>query len=235
GVGQYHLADSGRRGTATGSDLLRFDSHLTGLAGPPGGDRGLSHLRKPSSDAGGEKRQRHPREPAFRLPPVRLPVPQGNGGSGHVGVRRILYVLALLAGCAQAQFLGYVSNQSTAQVVFTNQAANAASAILTNIGQSAHFLSYCNTGFGGTISLEASPDGTFTSPIVLASATYGQNSVFDSSCHVLQAGGYFQTVRARITNRTAGSVNAWYTAIGSPVSVTPAAFGSNGPTSPIAC
>ena len=106
---------------------------------------------------------------------------------------------------------------------------------LKNIGQSTHFLSYCNTGFAGTISLESSPDGTFTSPNVLASATYGQNATTDSACHILQAGGYFQTVRARVSHYVSGSVSAWYTAIAAPISFAPSALGSNGPTAPVAC
>lgn len=148
----------------------------------------------------------------------------------------VLVLLLALAGVCHAQFLGYVSSQTVSPLqVFTNQGANSASAILQNIGQSAHFLSYCNTAFRGTISLEASPDGTFSSPNVIASATYGQQGITDSACHVLQAGGYYQTVRARVSNYLAGTVNAWYTAIASPITFTPAGIGSNGPTAPPIC
>jgi hypothetical protein len=143
-------------------------------------------------------------------------------------------VLVLAIG-ASAQFLGYVSTQSVALQVFNAQAANGASAIVTNIGQSAHFLSYCNTGFRGQILLEASPDGTFSSPILIASATYGQAGIADSACHVLQGGGYYQTVHARVANYAIGSVSAWYTALGSPISYAPSAIGSNGATAPVAC
>jgi hypothetical protein len=152
----------------------------------------------------------------------------------------ILFVLLALLGCAaprraHAQFLGYVADQSVAQVVFTAQAANGASGILNNIGQASHFVLYCDTGFKGTLNLEASPDGTFSTPIVIATATYGQNGVVDNACHVLQAGGYYQTVRLRMLNYVAGSMNAWYTAIGAPISVSPTAFNSNGATAPVAC
>jgi hypothetical protein len=146
-----------------------------------------------------------------------------------------LLTLALLASGAHAQFLGYVSDQSTTQIVFTAQAANGASSTFNNIGQSAHLLLYCNSSFSGTISLEASPDGTFSTPIGMAAANWGQNSVTDSQCHVLQAGGYYQTVRARITNYVAGSVNAWYTSVGGPIAPIPAAMNSNGPASPVQC
>ena len=152
----------------------------------------------------------------------------------------LLVVLALV-GCAaphhaHGQFLGYVASQTVSPAqVFTNQAANVASSTFTSIGQSSHIFTYCNTGFAGTIRLEASPDGTFATPVPIASATYGQGITTDTGCHVLQAGGYFTTVRARIINYVAGSVNAWYTAVAAPVTFAPAALGSNGPTSPIAC
>jgi hypothetical protein len=146
----------------------------------------------------------------------------------------LLMAVLGLARC-EAQFLGYTAAQSVAVSAFTNQAANGTSAILTNIGQSAHFLSYCNTNFAGTIALEASPDGTFAAPNTLATATYGQQTTTDSSCHVLQAGGYYPTVRARVLNYVGGSTTAFYTAIASPVTFAPAAFASVGPTSPIVC
>lgn len=157
-----------------------------------------------------------------------------------MGLRRYTACLVVLVGLlvcsSRAQFLGYVSQQTVApSQVFTAQAANGVSGTLINLGQSTHLLNYCTTNFGGTISLEASPDGTFTTPTVIATATYGQNSVVDTGCHVLPAGGYFQTVRARVSNYTAGSVNAWYTGVGGPTAFAPAAFGSNGPTAPVAC
>jgi hypothetical protein len=153
-------------------------------------------------------------------------------------MKRALLIVALYAICAlrcEAQFIGYVSSQSVAQQVFTAQAANGSSVTVTNLGQSAHFLSYCTTGFSGTVSLQASPDGTFATPITIASAAYGQNSTTDTACHVLQAGGYFQTIRATVSNYISGSVNAWYTAIAAPIAFAPVALASNGPTSPIAC
>jgi len=144
-------------------------------------------------------------------------------------------VVLLLAIGASAQFLGYVSTQSVAVNVFTNQAANAASATLQNIGQSAHFLTYCNTGFQGQLALEGSQDGTYASPIVLAQASYGQLGLADSACHVMQAGGYYPAVRARVLNYLGGSVTAFYTALAAPISYAPSAITSTGPTSPIVC
>jgi hypothetical protein len=140
-------------------------------------------------------------------------------------------VLALVAG-ASAQFIGYTSAQSVAVNVFASQAANGASATLQNIGQSAHFLSYCNTNFNGQIALEASQDGTFASPIPLAQASFTN---FDGACHVLQAGGYYPAVRARVLNYVGGSVTAFYTALGAPIAYSPTAVTSTGPTSPTVC
>lgn len=161
--------------------------------------------------------------------------PMTNWDAGTVLLLLVILIVFLSVGHCEAQFIGYVSGQTTQQTVFTAQAANVNSSILTNLGAAAHFLSYCNTGFTGTISLQASPDGTFSSPIILATASYGQNSVTDSACHVLQAGGYFPTVRVSLSNYAAGSVNAWYSSSALPIAFAASAQNSNGPTSPIAC
>lgn len=152
----------------------------------------------------------------------------------------LVVALVLLASLAwpprlAAQFIGYVSGQTVQQRVFTNQAANGSSPTLRNLGNAAHFLTYCNTGFSGTITFQASPDGSFVPPIPLASASYGQQTNIDTGCHVLQVGGYFPTFRATISNYAAGSVNAWYSASGMPIVFQPAALGTNGPTAPVAC
>lgn len=156
-------------------------------------------------------------------------------------VRRALLIVALYAICAlrcEAQFLGYVSSQSTAQTVFTNQAANATSAVLTNLGQSAHYLTICNNAFVGTVSLEASVDGTFgaANTTTLASASYAiAVGPGDTGCHLLQAGGYYPTERVRVSNFSTGTTTVTYTGIAGPISVTPAALSTLGQTSPIAC
>jgi hypothetical protein len=140
--------------------------------------------------------------------------------------------LALTLG-AQAQFIGYISSQSTAQVVFTAQAANATSSILSNIGQSSHYLTVCNSALVATITLEASTDGTFGSPVTLVSGNY--QAAADSSCHVLQAGGYYPAVRARVKNYSSGSTNVFYTGIGGPTAPAPSALSTIGPAAPVAC
>jgi hypothetical protein len=136
---------------------------------------------------------------------------------------------------AQAQFLGTVANQTVSVTVFTNQSANVNSPVLQNLGQSTHLLAYCTTGFSGTISLQAGPGGSFSNATTIASASYGQNSVTDTGCHVLQAGGYYDGVRVAVSNYGAGSISAWYTAVAAPIEFAAAALGSNGPTSPVAC
>jgi len=151
---------------------------------------------------------------------------------------RALLIVAVYAICAlrcEAQFIGYISSQSTAQTVFTAQAANATSSTLANIGQSSHYLTVCNTALNATVSLEASIDGTFASPVTLVSANYGQTGVTDSSCHVLQAGGYYPAVRARVKNYSTGSTNVFYTGIGGPTAPVPSALATIGPSAPMAC
>jgi hypothetical protein len=154
-------------------------------------------------------------------------------------MKRLLLIVALYAICAlrcEAQFIGYVSIQTTQQNVFTNQAANAVSASLTNLGQGAHFLVICNNAFVGTVSLESSSDGTFAAPNSIASASYALPAgPGDTGCHTLQAGGYYPAVRARITNFSTGTTTVTYSSVGGPISFAPAALNSQGPTSPIAC
>lgn len=150
-------------------------------------------------------------------------------------VARILAIAAVLTGAAQAQFLGYVSDQTTNQVAFTAQASNGSSVIFNNIGQAAHSLSYCMSGFIGTVSLLGSNDGTFvtnSTAIPLSQANYNNAT---TACKVLPAGGYYPALKAQVTNYLAGTVTAWYNGIGSPVAVVPAAVSSTGPTTPISC
>ena len=149
---------------------------------------------------------------------------------------RALLIVAAYAICAlrcEAQFIGYISAQSTAQIVFTNQAANATSATLSNIGQSSHFLTICNAAFVGTVALEASTDGTYASPVTMASGNY--LIAADTGCHVVQAGGYFPAVRVRVKNFSSGTTSVFYTGIGGPLAPVPAALSTIGPSSPIAC
>lgn len=148
---------------------------------------------------------------------------------------RLVGIVALLAAAAHAQFIGYVSDQSTNQVAFAAQAANGSSVTFNNIGQSAHSLSYCLSGFIGTVSLLGSNDGTFvlnTTAIPLSQANY---NVATTTCRVLPAGGYFPALKAQVSNYGAGTITAWYNGIASPVAVVPAAVSSTGPTTPVQC
>jgi hypothetical protein len=156
-----------------------------------------------------------------------------------MALKRALVIIGLYAICAlrcEAQFIGYVSVQTTAQTVFTNQAANAVSSTLVNIGAGAHFLTICNNLFVGTVSLESSSDGTFAAPNTIASASYALPAgPGDTGCHTLQAGGYFPAVRVRISNFSTGTTSVSYSSAASPISFSPTALNSQGPTSPIAC
>ena len=152
--------------------------------------------------------------------------------------RLLASLFGIILSCAlpcSAQFIGYTSSQSTAQSVFTNQSANAVSGTLSNIGQSSHFLTVCNSALNATVSLEASIDGTFASPITIGSANYGQTGLADSSCHTIQAGGYYPAVRARVKNYLTGSTTVFYTGIGGPIAPAPAGISTIGPSAPVVC
>lgn len=132
-----------------------------------------------------------------------------------------------------AQNSGAVELYTREITVFTGQNTTAASAIFPDYGFAANFLTYCNSTFSGTIDLEWSPTGVAGPFIVLAQASYSGTQP-DSSCHVLQVGGYFPNMRSSVT-RTAGSVSAWYTASAAPIPQVSSGLGSNGPSSPINC
>lgn len=155
-------------------------------------------------------------------------------------------LLAALAVPVHAQFIGYTAAQSTVQTLFLNHAGPGTSVTITNKGQSSHFLTICNSTFIGTVILEASRDGTFNPPTTVAAANYALFPGFsgvgvsDSNCHLMQAGGYYATLRVRITNtlvpvNPASTTTIFYSGIGGPVAPTPPALSTKGPTSPIAC
>lgn len=165
-----------------------------------------------------------------------------------MGLKKLAIALLLvLAGAwpplAAGQFIGYNAAQSTIQNIFVNHTGNGISPTITNLGQSSHFLTICNNQFQGTVIFEASRDGTFTPPTTIAAANYGDvpgagaRQAPDSNCHLLQAGGYYPTLRVRITNAlpTTGTTTIFYSGIGGPVAPNPAALATKGPSSPIAC
>ncbi len=129
-----------------------------------------------------------------------------------------------------AQNAGTFGIQAQMIPVFSSQAISASSAIFNDIGQGVNILFYCDTSFIGTVDLEWSPvqGGTYY-PLVTANW-----SVADSKCHTLTVNGYYPQLRSTLT-RSAGSMSAWYTSSSGPVGYSPAAIGSNGPTSPASC
>lgn len=131
---------------------------------------------------------------------------------------------------ASAQNAGTVGIQAQMTPVFSTQASNACGAILPDIGQGQNTLFVSTTSFSGTVDLEWSP--TKTAPFYpLVSANY----VNETSTHNLYVGGYFPNLRACVSNRTLGSVSAWYSAISGPIPSSYAGLSSSGPTSPIVC
>lgn len=153
---------------------------------------------------------------------------------------KFLLVLGLLAlawpPLLLGQFIGYNAAQSTSQNLFTNQAANGTSVTITNLGQSSHFVTVCNFNFVGTVLLESSQDGTFSPPNTVTAANYGITPGNpDNNCHLVQAGGYYRTMRARVANYVSGSTSVFYSGIGGPIGFAPAAISTIGPSSPVAC
>lgn len=155
-------------------------------------------------------------------------------------------MVLLVSAPASAQFIGYTTSQSTIQTVFNNVTGSppAVSSVITNLGASAHFFTICNTTFSGTVVIQSSKDGSFNPPNTVAAANYAISSgaqpapTTDSNCHLIQAGGYYPTLRVTVTafgGGTGGRVSVFYSGIGAPIAFAPAALSSSGPTSPIAC
>ena len=150
-------------------------------------------------------------------------------------VRRLIgafFVLLLIAALGHAQNAGNVGIYTREVTVFTNQSATAHSAIFPDFGFAANYLTYCTTGFNGSIDLEWSPNPGVVAYIPLAIASFTINA--DTNCRTLQAGGYFPNLRSTATV-TIGSISAYYTASSAPISFVAAGLGSNGPASPIVC
>jgi hypothetical protein len=166
-------------------------------------------------------------------------------------VRRLIFsflLILLVATLSHAQNNGTVGIATGEIAVFTNQASGASSggtwgcynpatmttpnpcAVFPDHGYAANYLTYCTTGFTGTIDLEWQPTGSATY-ITLAQASY---SVQDNACHTLPAGGFFPNMRSTMT-RITGSLSAWYTASAAPIPLVPTGLGSNGPSAPIVC
>jgi hypothetical protein len=174
-------------------------------------------------------------------------------------LRRVLVAFVLLVLIAALQTDSRVHSQNAGNVgiytreiqVFNAQASTFSSGgiwqcgststpiqcpVLPDNGYAANFLSYCTTGFIGTIDFEWEPPGTSTF-LPITSATYGSVAP-DTSCRTgsngLQVGGYYPNLRSTVTV-VSGSLSAWYMASAAPISAFPPALGSNGPSAPIAC
>ena len=134
----------------------------------------------------------------------------------------------------QAQSAGTVGIYTKQITVFTAQTTSTSSAIFPDFGFGANFLSFTTTNFTGTIDLEWSPtpSGPF---FTLAKASFVTDTTGTGVAHVLQLGGYWPNLRSTVSMSAGGSISAWYTANAGPISFFPAALGSNGPSTPIAC
>lgn len=140
--------------------------------------------------------------------------------------------IGILAGFQNA---GNTGTATTAQQVFTAAAAPATSAVVRNVGQSAHYLSYCvDAGVTALqIAIEGSYDGTTYYPISVIAGVPPNPAL--TKCSVLEAGGYQQNVRAAIYAITGGTVTAWYSASSGPIESTNAGVSSSGAASPTVC
>ncbi|MCI0403455.1 MAG: hypothetical protein L0212_08030 [Acidobacteria bacterium] len=143
-----------------------------------------------------------------------------SGRSRRAGV--VFFLLALfVALCAPlsspAQFVGFVGLQTTQQVALNAVSSAQTSAILRNVGQTSHLLTYtispaCN---GASDSIRIFLEGSFDG----ASFVQISNTGTDPSTAVLFASGYYPVVRANLQNFICGgggSLTARYSATNAP-------------------
>ena len=130
-------------------------------------------------------------------------------------------MVGLLAFPVLAENAGDVAIQTVNQTIFTKAIAGSR-VVVRNIGQSAHWLTYC-ADVGVTnlqIDLEGSNDsGGHWIPI---SSTLG--TAINGSCGLLQAGGYFKDVSVNLITMTTtppAGVSAWYSATAGPIAINP--------------
>lgn len=135
-------------------------------------------------------------------------------------------LLALSPIALLAQNSGYVGIATTSQpLTFTA----GVSQVVRNIGQSAHNVSFCTTAYFGTgLTLEASFDGATNW------VTIGFTTLPATGCGVLQAGGYYQFIRAR-NGLLGGAINVTYNGSAAPISFVAPGIGSSGPRAPTTC
>ena len=117
-----------------------------------------------------------------------------------VGVAIVVFFSLLVPGThVQAQNAGNTGTFTVSQIAFSNQTSTGPSVVFKNIGQSAHFLTFClASGTGNAqVNLEQSFDGVKLWAPMATGITVGA-----SACNTIQAGGYFQNVRANILHRS---------------------------------
>jgi hypothetical protein len=136
-----------------------------------------------------------------------------------------------------AQNAGTTGTFTTSQIAFNNATSIGPSVVFKNIGQSSHWLTYCIVHGSGNaqVALEQSFDGVNNwAPMAVGIIANGA-----SGCATIQAGGYFQNVRANIIALIGSGgprISAWYNASSGPTSFAPPAFTSGGnPASPLIC
>lgn len=147
-------------------------------------------------------------------------------------LKKTLFLLGL--SISLLLFMGQNAGNTGTQTISQRVTYTAGtSQVFRNVGQSAHYLSYCPSGgnFSGTIDLEESFDGS-TNWVPIAFATYVATPL--TQCTVLQAGGYFQNLRSVITT-VANTVTAEYNATSGPIGFSSSAIGSTGAASPTSC
>lgn len=141
-------------------------------------------------------------------------------------MKKLIAIVIVMLGLPTAALAQITWNQPA----FTNQATSGRSAIMRNVNQSSHWLTYCAGAAtsGGTIEIDGSADGTHWVTIsnlgVLAA----------NQCGVIQGGGYYPAISAYLSGVAGAgpSINATYSASSGAIA-TPSNAGYNTTDQPV--
>ncbi len=123
-------------------------------------------------------------------------------------MKRIFFFLLLLSSFSLAQNAGNTGTQTVSKQVWSSISSAQRSTVVQNIGQAAHYITYCSSSNAAfSFDVEESPDGTTWIPF--SPVVTQLNS--KSNCGLIVACGYFNNITLN-GGPTAGTLSAWYSA-----------------------
>jgi len=155
-----------------------------------------------------------------------------------MGLKKLSFVLILVATAAQAQFIGYVGLQTQTTRVLNASTTIGRTRVNANIGASFHVFTYCASPTVTSLLLyiEESPDG-LDSHFTEISPTFGlpATAINTNPCAIIRVGGYYAVLAVHVATLTGGTLSVWYSATAGPADVFTPAVSSTGGASTVLC